>query len=196
MYICVSVYVIFKKERNKRKKGRKVGRKNEWKVRCLTFFVVKKIKWKWKKERKKERTNHVIFGLQHRKRKEKKADKLLGKQADVTTEQFLQFLSSSAWLCIFWIYIDSNKEERGRERNWESLQFINDTDNLIFQIILSLLHESCCFYYNNIRDTFHLLIYSFYILISFLSGCLMSRVFADGPEDRGSIPGRVISKTH
>ena len=32
-------------------------------------------------------------------------------QADITTEQFLQFLSSFAWLCVFWIYIDSNKEE-------------------------------------------------------------------------------------
>ena len=58
----------------------------------------------------------MICGLPHRKRKEKKADKLLGKQADITTEQFLQFLSSSSWLCIFWIYIDINKEERESER--------------------------------------------------------------------------------
>ena len=95
----------------------------------------------------------MICGLSHRKRKEKKADKLSGKQADVTTERFLQFLSSSAWLCIFWIYIDSNKEEREREREREKVRespFINDTDNLIFMIILSLLHESYIFYYNNI----------------------------------------------
>ena len=32
---------------------------------------------------------YVICGLSHRKRKEKKADKLSGKQADVKTEQFL-----------------------------------------------------------------------------------------------------------
>ena len=79
--------------------------------------------------KKKERMNHVICGLPHRKGKEKKADKLSGKQADVTAERFLQFLSTSA----------SNKEERKSER--VSL-FINDTDNLIFQIIISLLRES------------------------------------------------------
>ena len=90
--------------------------------------------------KKKEITYHVICCLPHRKRKEKKAGKLFGKQADVTTEQFIQFLSSSAWLYIFWIYIDSNKEERERERKWES--FINDIYELI---ILSLLHESCVF---------------------------------------------------
>ena len=38
--------------------------------------------------KKKERKNHVICSLPHRKRKEKKADKLSGKQADVTIEQF------------------------------------------------------------------------------------------------------------
>ena len=37
--------------------------------------------------------NHVSCGLPHQNRKEKKAEKLSGKQADVTTEQFLQFLS-------------------------------------------------------------------------------------------------------
>ena len=95
----------------------------------------------------------MIRSLPHRKRKEKKADKLLGKLVDITTERFLQFLSSSACLYIFWTYIDSNKEERERERKWES-PCINDTDNLIFQIILSLLHESCVFNHNNIQDTF------------------------------------------
>ena len=53
-----------------------------------------------------------MCGLPHRKRKEKKG-KLSKKHADVSTNRFLQFLFSSAWLCIFWIYIDSNKEERG-----------------------------------------------------------------------------------
>ena len=67
-----------------------------------------------KKERKKERTNHVICGLPHRKGKEKKADQGWRKQADLTIEWFLQFLSSSAWLCFFLIYIDSNKEESER----------------------------------------------------------------------------------
>ena len=50
--------------------------------------------------KKKERTNHMISSLPHRKRKEKKADKFSGKQADVKTERFLKFLSSSAWQCI------------------------------------------------------------------------------------------------
>ena len=47
---------------------------------------------------------------------EKKADKLSENQADLTTEQFFQFLSSTTWLRIFWKYIESNKEER----KWES----------------------------------------------------------------------------
>ena len=100
----------------------------------------------------------MICGLPQRKRKEKKADKLSGKQANVTLERFLQFLSSSALLCISWIYIVSKNEVRERERKWDS-PFINDTGDLIFQIIVSLLFESCVFYYNNIRYTFNLLIY-------------------------------------
>ena len=36
--------------------------------------------------------------------RKEKADKLLGMQVDITTERLLQFLSSSALLCIFWIY--------------------------------------------------------------------------------------------
>ena len=58
----------------------------------------------------------MIRELPHRKRKEKKAENLLGKQVDVKTERILQFLSSSARLCIFGIYIDINKEEGERER--------------------------------------------------------------------------------
>ena len=120
--------------------------------------------------------NHVICGLLHRQRKEKKADKLSGNQGDATTERFLQFLSSSAWLCIFWIYIDSNKEERKREsvcdcvcerereRKWES-PFINDTDNLIFQIILSLQHESFFFFF--ITITYEILFICWFILFRF-----------------------------
>ena len=68
--------------------------------------------------------NHMICDLPHRKRKEKKADKLSGKQTDVTTKLFLQFLSLSAWLYIFWIYIDSHKEERERGRKWENLHLL------------------------------------------------------------------------
>ena len=77
-----------------------------------------------KEKRKKESTSRVIYGLPHRKRKEKKVDKLSGKQADVTTERFLQFLSSSSLLFIFCIYIDSNKEDREKERKWESLHLL------------------------------------------------------------------------
>ena len=51
-----------------------------------------------------------------RKRKKKKADKLSWKQVDVTTERFLQFLSSFAWVFIFWIYIENNDEERKSDR--------------------------------------------------------------------------------
>ena len=32
-------------------------------------------------------------------------------------------------------------------------------------------------------------------MVKTLAACLISRVFANGPEDRGSIPGRVIPKT-
>ena len=105
----------------------------------------------------------MICGLPHRKRKKKKADKLSEKLTDITTERFLQFLSSSAWLCIFWIYIDSNKEKREKVR--ES-PFINDTDNLIFQIILSLLHESYIFYYNNILFIYWLILFRFWNLLN------------------------------
>ena len=120
-----------------------------------------------KKEKRKERTNHLIWGLPHRKRKEKKANKLSGKQANVTTERFLQFLSLSSWLCIFWIYIDSNKEDREKERKLESLhlltiQTFGFSDNFKFTS-----RKLCVFYYNNIQHTFHLLIYSFKILKPF-----------------------------
>ena len=72
------------------------------------------------KERKKERTNQAICSLLHRKTEEKKTDKLAEKQAHVTTQRFLQFLYSSAGLCIFWIYIDCNKEKK---RKWEDRHF-------------------------------------------------------------------------
>ena len=121
-----------KKERKKEpnewaKKKKKKKERTEGEISAV-FVVIfkerKKLKWKRKKEWKKERKNHVICGLPHWKRKEMKADKLLGKQTDVTTERFFHFLTSSAWLCIFWISIDSNKEERERERKWESLHFL------------------------------------------------------------------------
>ena len=48
--------------------------------------------------KKKDITNHVIWGLPHRKRKEKKADKLSGKLADVTTERF--FFSVFDFVCL------------------------------------------------------------------------------------------------
>ena len=61
--------------------------------------------------------NHVICSLPHRKRKEKKVDKLSGKQDDVTTEWFHQFFSSSALRYIFWILIERKREkERESER--------------------------------------------------------------------------------
>ena len=70
-----------------------------------------------------------MYGFPHGKRKEKKADKLWRKQVDVTTERFLQLLSSSAWLRIFLIYIDSNEEERERKKVRES-SFINDSQTI------------------------------------------------------------------
>ena len=63
----------------------------------------------------KERSN-VICGLQHRKWKEKKADKLLGKQAAVTMEWFLQFLSLS-------IYLSTLTATRERERERVSIYY-------------------------------------------------------------------------
>ena len=65
----------------------------------VVFVII--FKERKNKVKKKERTNHMICGLPHRKSKKKKAGKWLGKQADVTTEHFFQFLSSSARLCIF-----------------------------------------------------------------------------------------------
>ena len=88
MYICVWT------QYSKRKKNGEI-----W--LCCNFQRKKKIKVK-----KKKRMNPVIWGLPHW--KERKADMLSGKQADITPEWFLQFLSLSALLCIFWIYIDSN----------------------------------------------------------------------------------------
>ena len=76
------------------------------------------------KVKEKERKNHGICGLPPRKRKEKKADKLCGKQADGTTEQFLQFFSSSAWLCLLQIYFDYNKEARERKRKLKILHLL------------------------------------------------------------------------
>ena len=67
----------------------------------------------------------------------------------------------------FWVYLLSYVSfessliiTRKREKENES-PLINNIDNLIFLIILSLLHESCVFYCYNIWATFHLLIYSF-----------------------------------
>ena len=78
-----------KKERKKkkRKKERKEGEISD--IFGCNLLRKKKVKWKRKKE-------VVICGLPHQKRKEKKVDKLSGKQADVTTERFLQFLHLSA----------------------------------------------------------------------------------------------------
>ena len=92
-------------------KERKEGRSKDRKWGLWRFFkiIFKEKKNQSEKERKKEQI------APHRERKEKKADKLSGKHADVTTERLFQFLSWSAWLYIFWIYIDSNKEEKVKE---------------------------------------------------------------------------------
>ena len=76
----------------------------------------------------------MLFVICYIERERKKADKLLGKRADVTTKRFLQFLTWSAWLWIFWIYIDSNKEEWESERKWKSLHFLR-----LYKIQQSLL---------------------------------------------------------
>ena len=153
--------VILKERKSKSEKERKKDRK----VRFLTFFVVifkerkrsKKERKKEKRKEKKERTNQMICGLPHRKRKEKKADKLSGKQVwrhNGTVSSVFEFVCSAMYL----LKLHRQQQERERKREY---QFINDTDNLIFQIILSLLHESFVFNYNKILNTFHLLIYSF-----------------------------------
>ena len=111
----------------------------------------------WKlKERKKERKKERIMWS---KEKWKESWQVVGKAGWRHNGRFLQCLHSAALLCVLWIYIDSNKEERVREKVRES-SFINDTDNFIFQIILNLLHESFVFYYNKIWGTFHQFIYS------------------------------------
>ena len=100
-----------KKEQNKKERKKKEKKKERTEGEISDVFIVtfKERKNASEKGRKKESTNHVMCGLPHRKGKEKKADKLPGKQADVTTERLLQFLSMSAWLWIFWIYINSDK---------------------------------------------------------------------------------------
>ena len=114
-----------------------------------------------------ERTDHVICGLPHRKRKGQKRDKFSGKQANGITEQFLQFLRSSAWLCNFWIYFDSNKEERESERKWKSLHLL--TTKTISDIsLISTWKLSLFFFDNNIVDAFHLLIYTFWFRYFFI----------------------------
>ena len=141
-------------------------------MRSLTFFAV------LFKGRKKRRY-HVICGLPYQKRKEKKADDLSAKQIDVTTERFLQFLSSSAWVWIFCIYIDGNKEEREREREREKVRespFIIDSDNLIFQIILSS-YLNVVFFFITIRYEI-LFIYWFILFRSwFLLIWIIKKIF-------------------
>ena len=50
--------------------------------------------------------------------------------------------------------------KKEKEKVGES-SFINDRHNSIFLIILSLQHESCVFYPNNLWATYHLFTYSF-----------------------------------
>ena len=83
VHLFVSTLISKNKETNKKNKERK--------VRSLTFFLAIFKERKKTKMKKKVRTNRMISGLPHRKRKEKKADKLSGKQADVTTERFFSF---------------------------------------------------------------------------------------------------------
>ena len=102
------------------------------------------------KEKKKERKNYMICGLPHRKRKEKKADKFSGKQTDIIMERVFffcfcffsvsEFINSPVYL----LNLHWQQQVREKERVTES-PFINNTDNLIFQIILSLPHESFVF---------------------------------------------------
>ena len=72
---------------------------------------------------------------------------------------------------------------------------------------LEINHPCSVTYYFYVNDTFHLSIHlsiltSSYIYIYIyiyiymcVCVCLVDRVLANGPGDRGSIPGRVISKT-
>ena len=167
----MSVHIIFKKERNKRKKGRKKERK----VRSLTFFViVLRTKKKERKNRKirKEIKNGEFLKERKKERKKESCDLWLATSKEKGKES-RQIVRKAGWrhngtvssvfefVCFAMYLLNLHWQQQTRERKWES-PFINDTDNFILQIIPSLLHESCVFsYYNNIRDTFHLLIDSF-----------------------------------
>ena len=72
----------------------------------------------------------------------------------------------SFWVCWFgYVSFESTLTATREREKVRKPPFINDIDNLIFQVILNLLLESWVFYYNNIQDTFHLVVYSEILLI-------------------------------
>ena len=123
----------WKKER-KEKERKKERTKDE--ISNIFVVIFKERNHQSEEERKKR---IVICGLPHQKRKEKKADKLSGKNIDMTIQRFLQFLSSSAWLCIFGIYIDSNKEEREKERESPFLKILYNSTIILHRCILVII---------------------------------------------------------
>ena len=140
-----------KRKRNKRKKGKK---KKKPKMISLTFFIVilkKRLKYK---KRKKERKNESYDLWLERERKRKQTS---CRESRLTSQRNGYF---SFWVCLLdYVSFKSTLTATRKRGKVRESPIINDTDNLIFQIILSLQHENCVvvFYYNNIWDTFHLL---------------------------------------
>ena len=114
-------------------------------MRLLTFFVV--FLKKKKKERKKEREKEscglwLVVCLIEREGKRK----LISCQESRLTSQGNCLFTF--WVCLAMYLLNLHWQQQGRLTKREKVRespFINDKDNLIFQILLSLLHERCIF---------------------------------------------------
>ena len=179
VYICVSVYIIWKKERKKMEGEISVvfvvilmERKKERKVWSLTFFVVI---FKERKEKLKRKNEWIMWFVACHIERERKRKQTSCQESRLMSQQNSFF---SFWVCLLaYVSFESTlRTTRKRERKSESLHLLTTQTIWIFQITLSLLHESRVFYYNNIQDTFHLLFYSFQIL-KFLKICIIKKIF-------------------
>ena len=127
VYICVSVYIIFKKERKKK-----------WKVRSLKCFVV--IFKERKKESEKERKNKSCdLWLATSKEKRKESRQVVGKAGWCHNRMVS---SVFVFTCLTMYLLNLHWQFQGRERKREKVReslFINDIDNLIYYMKVMFL---------------------------------------------------------
>ena len=98
----------------------------------------------WKEKLKRKRKNELCdLCLAILKEKGKESRKgCRESRLNVTMERFLPFLSSSAWLCIFGIYID----RASRKRESECLNFFKKSISILIVII-----DGCILVINKIK---------------------------------------------